>query len=153
MMKKDTDIHGRRSGIPCSCCPAARKRQMTVTLPAAKDSGSEKIQIVATLFPQYDFARQIAGDKADVRLLLPPGVESHSYEPTPSDIIKINDSDLFIYTGKYMEAWSGKIIDSMKDSGVEKYCAGRIAGRRPLKRTKTRMRSILYDPHIWTDPH
>ncbi|MGI6746800.1 MAG: metal ABC transporter substrate-binding protein [Anaerovoracaceae bacterium] len=75
-----------------------------------------KVQIVATLFPQYDFARQIAGDKAEVTLLLPPGMESHSYEPTPSDIIKINESDLFIYTGKNMEIWSQKIIDGMKSS-------------------------------------
>jgi hypothetical protein len=72
-----------------------------------------KVQIVATLFPQYDFARQIAGDKAEVTLLLPPGMESHSYEPTPSDIIKINESDLFIYTGKNMEIWSQKIIDGL----------------------------------------
>lgn len=69
---------------------------------------------MATLFPQYDFARQIAGDKAEVTLLLPPGMESHSYEPTPSDIIKINESDLFIYTGKNMEIWSQKIIDGKK---------------------------------------
>lgn len=46
-------------------------------------SDTDQLQIVTTLFPQYDFARQIAGDKAEVTLLLPPGMESHSYEPTP----------------------------------------------------------------------
>jgi len=76
------------------------------------ENSNEKIKIVTTLFPQYDFARQIAGDKAEVALLLPPGAESHSFEPTPSDIITINKADIFIYTGKYMEPWAEKIIQS-----------------------------------------
>ena len=76
----------------------------------------KKIKIVATLFPQYDFARQIAGDYADVTLLLPPGMESHSYDLRPSDMIKIRESDMFIYTGKYMETWAQTIIDSLDDS-------------------------------------
>ena len=66
---------------------------------------SDKLKIVTTLFPQFDFARTIAGNLADVQLLLPPGSESHSYEPTPADIIAINEADLFIYTGDDMEAW------------------------------------------------
>lgn len=76
----------------------------------------KKIKIVATLFPQYDFARQIAGDYADVTLLLPPGMESHSYDLRPSDMIEIRESDMFIYTGKYMETWAQTIIDSLDDS-------------------------------------
>lgn len=75
-----------------------------------------KLKIVATLFPQYDFARQIAGDYADVTLLLPPGMESHSYDLRPSDMIEIKESDMFIYTGKYMETWAQTIIDSLDDS-------------------------------------
>ena len=91
----------------------------------AKDGGNDgdtqrdsdkKIKIVATLFPQYDFARQIAGDYADVTLLLPPGMESHSYDLRPSDMIEIRESDMFIYTGKYMETWAQTIIDSLDDS-------------------------------------
>lgn len=76
----------------------------------------KKIKIVATLFPQYDFARQIAGDYADVTLLLPPGMESHSYDLRPADMIEIRESDMFIYTGKYMEVWAQTIIDSLDDS-------------------------------------
>ena len=55
------------------------------------ESVSDKVKIVTTLFPQYDFARVIGGDKVDVKLLLPAGMESHSYEPTPADIIEINN--------------------------------------------------------------
>ena len=91
----------------------------------ARDGGNDgdtrrdsdkKIKIVATLFPQYDFARQIAGDYADVTLLLPPGMESHSYDLRPSDMMEIRESDMCIYTGKYMETWAQTIIDSLDDS-------------------------------------
>jgi zinc transport system substrate-binding protein len=120
-------------------------------VPAVESAKSDKIQVVATLFPQYDFTRQIAGDKAEVTLLLPPGVESHSYEPTPSDVIKISQSDLFIYTGKYMEAWSGKIIDGMKDSGSDSYVLDVSQGIDLLKSDDVDAEHP-YDPHIWTDP-
>lgn len=82
----------------------------------ADDGTGKRLKIVATLFPQYDFARQIAGDYADVTLLLPPGMESHSYDLRPADMIEIRESDMFIYTGKYMETWAQTIIDSLDDS-------------------------------------
>lgn len=74
--------------------------------------------IVTTLFPQYDFARQLVKDKAEVVLLLSPGVESHDFEPTPSDIILINKADLFIYTGDEMEPWVAKILDSIDNESL-----------------------------------
>ena len=68
------------------------------TVPVEKaDDG--KIQIVATLFPYYDFARAIVGDRADVTLLLSPGREAHSFEPTPLDAVTISESDVFLYNG------------------------------------------------------
>jgi ABC-type Zn uptake system ZnuABC Zn-binding protein ZnuA len=72
-----------------------------------------KKQIITTIFPIYDFVREIAKDRVEVTLLLPPGVEAHSFEPTPRDIATILESDLFIYTGKYMEPWAHKIVDSL----------------------------------------
>ena len=76
-------------------------------------TSSNKVEVVATLFPQYDFVRQIGKDKVNVSLLLTPGTETHTYEPTPQDIVNINNADLFIYTGKYMEPWSDKIANSI----------------------------------------
>lgn len=87
---------------------------------ASDQGGVEKLSIVTSLFPQYDFARAIAGDKAEVMLLLPPGAESHTFDPKPSDMTKIYDSDLFIYTGKIMEPWADRVIDGMKDGGAGK---------------------------------
>ena len=91
------------------------KRGNTETVEDNTGEG-ERLTIVTTLFPQYDFARQIAGEYADVVMLLPPGMESHSYDLRPADMIKIQESDIFIYTGKYMEAWSQTIIDSLDGS-------------------------------------
>lgn len=75
-----------------------------------------KIQIIATLFPQYDFAKHIVGDKAEVKLLLNSGVETHHYEPTPKDMISINQSDLFLYTGTTLEPWTSGIITSIDEN-------------------------------------
>ncbi len=71
-----------------------------------------KLSIITTLFPQYDFAKAIGGDKVEVTLLLPPGVEAHAYEPKPSDISKINNAAIFVYTGEFMEPWAHDIIES-----------------------------------------
>ncbi|MGM9550889.1 MAG: metal ABC transporter substrate-binding protein [Clostridia bacterium] len=75
---------------------------------------TDKITVIATLFPQFDFARQIGGDKVSVTLLLPPGSESHNYDPSPSDMALISKSDLFIYTGDNMEPWAGDIASSVQ---------------------------------------
>lgn len=78
---------------------------------------TSKIKVVTTLFPQYDFTNQIGKDAVEVKMLLKPGVESHTYEPAPSDIIEINKADIFLYTGDEMEPWVSKILDSL-DSDV-----------------------------------
>lgn len=77
---------------------------------SGKNNTNEKKQIVTTLFPQYDFAKQIVGDQMDVSLLLPTGVESHAFEPTPKDVLNIQNAALFIYTGENMEAWAPKLL-------------------------------------------
>ncbi|MDR1745162.1 MAG: metal ABC transporter substrate-binding protein [Planctomycetota bacterium] len=76
-----------------------------------------KLKIVASLFPQYDFARRIAGEKADVSLILPPGAESHSFEPTPGDMRDIASADLFIFTGEHMEPWAKRLADAASSPG------------------------------------
>ncbi len=84
------------------------------TVPVEKaDDG--KLQIVATLFPYYDFARAIVGDRADVTLLLSPGCEAHSFEPTPLDAVTISESDVFLYNGGEGEYW----VDSMLGAAGE----------------------------------
>lgn len=73
----------------------------------------KKLTIVTTMFPQFDFTRAVAGDKADITMLLKPGAESHSYEPTPKDMKKIHKADLFIYTGAENDAWAESLLKNM----------------------------------------
>lgn len=77
---------------------------------------SDKLRIVTTLFPAFDFARNIAADNAEVTLLLPPGVEPHSYEPTPKDMVEIQNCDIFICNGGESESWIEGILDSLDSS-------------------------------------
>lgn len=75
-----------------------------------KPHDETKLQIVCTSFPAYDFAREIAGDRAELTLLIKPGSEVHSYEPTPKDMIRIQESDLFICNGGESEQWAETLI-------------------------------------------
>ena len=84
----------------------------------ADSGGDGKISVVTTIFPPYDFVREIAGDEADIKMLLKPGEETHSYEPTPQDIIAIQNSDVFIYTGGENDVWVEDILSSMPDSDM-----------------------------------
>lgn len=79
------------------------------------DAASQKLAVVTTLFPQFDFARAIGGDRAAVSLLLPPGVEAHAYEPKPSDVVAIDRADLFVYTGEFMEPWAHELVEGITD--------------------------------------
>lgn len=89
-------------------------------MPKSKITESEnKLNIVTTIFPQYDFARQVAGKHAEVNMLLKPGAESHSFEPTPQDIKKIQNADIFIYTGGENDTWVEDILSSMGDKKPE----------------------------------
>ena len=73
---------------------------------------SDKLNIVVTTFSTYDFAKQIVGDKADVTFLLGPGVDSHSYEPSAKDLVKLKNADVFIYIGGEMEQWVDKVLET-----------------------------------------
>ena len=68
------------------------------------------INIVCTVFPAYDFTREIAGDRANVILLLPPGAETHSFEPTPQDMTALIGCDLVIANGGVGESWLDSLI-------------------------------------------
>lgn len=77
---------------------------------------TEKLEIVTTIFPEYDWVRQIAGDKVsdmDITMLLDNGVDMHSYQPTADDIMKISGCDLFIYVGGESDEW---VNDALKEA-------------------------------------
>ena len=76
-------------------------------------NNNEELSVVTTIFPYYDFTRNIIGNDDNITLLLSPGSELHSYEPTPKDIVKINNADIFIYTGGESDEWVEGVLDSI----------------------------------------
>ena len=77
-------------------------------------SGSGRLKVVTTLFPYYDFVRQVAGDRVELSMVIPAGMDSHSFEPTPKDIRMIQNADILIANGGTMELWVERVLDSFK---------------------------------------
>jgi len=78
-----------------------------------EDAAKDRLVIVATVFAAYDFSRTIAGAVAEVRLLVPPGVESHSFEPSPADMMLLSSADVFLCAGGESDAWLDKVLASL----------------------------------------
>lgn len=122
-----------------------------------KQLETKKLTVVTTLFPLYDFAKNIGGQYAEVFLLLPPGVESHGFEPTPEDIIRINKANIFVYTGKYMEPWAEKILKGIDNKAL--VIVDSSKGVKLIKGADDHSHSHGHkhahahemDPHIWLD--
>ena len=122
---------------------------------------TEKVQVVCTLFPYYDFARAIGGDDAEVTLLIAAGKETHSFEPTPLDVIKLSKADVFLYNGGESEEWVEDILDAagenirvtaammeLVDLEEEEFVEGMQVGGHAEEEEE----EIEYDEHIWTSP-
>jgi zinc transport system substrate-binding protein len=121
--------------------------------PADKSAGDghHKLRVITTIFPLYDMAKNVGAEKAAVSLLLPPGVEAHSFEPTPGDIVKINEADIFIYTGRFMEPWAEEIIRGAATKNLIVVDASRGTKMVPgVFHDKDEPAGSL-DPHIWLD--
>lgn len=120
--------------------------------------------VVATVFPAYDFARAVGGDLAEVTMLLPPGAESHSYEPTPADILAVQSCDLFIYIGGESDEWVDRIWHTVEPVGdslrmmecVETLEEETAEGMQELPNREHDHEGagqvVELDEHIWTSP-
>ena len=104
--------------------------------------------IVATNFPSYDFAKNIVGDRGNVYLLLPPGGESHTYEPTAKDIIKISEADIFIYTGGESDAWIETVLSTIPKKPLTIKMMDFVEICQDVHSHKDHTHSV--DEHIWT---
>lgn len=109
-----------RKNIICLICAAviAFSGFLTGCSEASSQKDSDRLSIVTTCFPPYDFARAVTGDSADITMLLCPGAEAHSYEPTPLDILKIQQCDVFIYVGGEGEVWAEEILEATDTSDM-----------------------------------
>lgn len=114
-----------------------------------------KLNIVTSIYPIYDFAKQIAGDKANVTMLLSPGVEVHDFEPTPQDIIYIQKSNLFLYTGKELEPWASTLISGIDNQeNIKNITTGinLLENEEDDHEQSSHQEHEKYDTHIWLDP-
>ena len=103
------------SCVLTACTPrrgAASSDSSSNPLKGADASGDTRLNVVTTLFPYYDFLRQIAGDSIRLTMVVPAGMDSHSFEPTPADMITIQNADLLVCNGGTMEQWLSQVLDS-----------------------------------------
>ena len=126
---------------------------------AQSEPEGEGISVVATVFAPYDFARQLVGERGEVTLLLPPGSEAHSYEPSPKDIIEIQNCDLFIYVGGVSDAWVSDVLESVGGEVrtvtlmdcVELLEEEHVEGME-VDEEEHDDGGVEYDEHVWTSP-
>ena len=118
-----------------------------------------RLRIVTTVFPAYDFARQVAGDQAKVTLLVPPGAETHSFEPTAQDMRRIQSCDLLICNGGESEVWLETLLAGQETeipSLVMLECVEALEEelKEGMQETEEEgeEEEIEYDEHVWTSP-
>lgn len=127
---------------------------------AGVETKPSELKVVSTIFASYDFARQIAGDYGEISMLLKPGAESHSYEPTPKDIVTIGECDVFIYVGGENDAWVDDILESVDTSNmiiikmldlVDKCKEEHVEGMEH-DHDHEEHEHEEWDEHVWTSP-
>lgn len=111
-------------------------------------AGDDKISVVASFYPMYDFASKIGGDKVSVKNLTPAGVEPHDWEPSSTDMITMEKADIFIYNGLGMETWADSVLGSLSN---KKLVAVEASKNVPLLEGSENDGGG-YDPHVWLNP-
>ncbi len=143
---------------------------LALLLSCSSGGGPEKksvrLQVVATIFPVYDFARKIGGDKVAVTMLIPPGTDAHHFELKPSDIVMVSKSDIFLFTSFEMEQWAYKVINAAAEKtnmlAVETGQGTSLlpwssshghddADHETASPENDLHHSAKFDPHIWLD--
>lgn len=124
-----------------------------------KKEAKDKLNIVTTFYPMYDFASNVVQDRGNVSMLIDGGVEPHDYEPSPKDMAKIQDADVFIYNSKEMETWVESVLKNIDTSKIKVIEASKgiefLEGSHSeaeAEDEKDDGHSHAVDPHVWLDP-
>ena len=128
-------------------------------------SSNEKIQVMTTFYPMYEFTKQVVGDKGDIELLIPAGTEPHDFEPAAKDLAKISDSDVFVYNSPELETWTDNLTDTIDTKQTEIIQASKDiklmegteheheeAHDHDTQEHEEHGHSHELDPHVWLDP-
>lgn len=129
-----------------------------------ENTESDKLQVVTTFYPMYDFTKQVAQDDAEVSMLLEAGMEVHSFEPSSQMIAEIQDADVFIYNSPEMETWVPDVLASIDTSDMVVICASdaimlleyegeaHAHDHESEEKGANAGHSHTVDPHVWLDP-
>lgn len=129
-----------------------------------ENTESDKLQVVTTFYPMYDFTKQVAQDDAKVSMLLEAGMEVHSFEPSSQMIAEIQDADVFIYNSPEMETWVPGVLASIDTSDMVVICASdaitlleyegeaHAHDHESEEEGANAGHSHTVDPHVWLDP-
>ena len=127
---------------------------------AAVDAHTMKVKVIASFFPLYDFTRQVAGDRAEVSVMVPPGVEPHDWEPTPRQIQDARNADMLVFNGAGFEAWVERIdakfavntSEGLELLASEGHDEEHEEGEGHEEERDDEHEHGAFDPHIWLNP-
>jgi len=124
--------------------------------------------VVASFYPLYEFSRQVAGDRAEVGSMVPPGVEPHDWEPAPQDVARLEKAQVFVYNGAGFEPWADKLLANLGGKGplvavategiellpadLPGHAHDHGHGKAPRDKKLVKSEAIRQDPHVWLDP-
>lgn len=125
-----------------------------------KPAGEEKLQVVTTFYPMYDFTKHVAQDLAEVSVLVPSGTDTHGFEPSAKDVAKIQEADVFVYNSVEMETWVPSILETIDSTDIVIVDASEgielLDGDHGHEEEEHDHEEEGYshevDPHIWLDP-
>jgi zinc transport system substrate-binding protein len=153
-------LAGIVAGSSLACRLAAVGLAVGIATAAAPAPAAERPLVLASFYPLYEFARAVAGDRAEVVTLVPPGVEPHDWEPSPQDIVQVQKARLFIYNGAGLEPWVDRLTREVRGGAAavvkttEKI--NLLTGAQPHdhgpKGTQAHAHRAEPDPHVWLDP-
>lgn len=142
-------------GKPLAIRPMKRTRVLlwiwSLGLPILLALSSEKpvpLKVVASVFPLREFAMEIAGNRGEVSLLLPPGAGVHTWQPRASDILRLSSADVLVYVGSGLEPWIPDLLRSLEEPRPKVLA---LAESLPLLRHEEDHEGHDHDPHVWLD--
>lgn len=122
--------------------------------PITEGASNQKLKVTASFYPLYEFSKNIGGDKADVSTFIPSGIEPHDWDPSSGDILKLRETDIFVYNGAGFEPFVDQLIDSGEYGNVVfvESTTGLTLMRSEHNDEKEYGNESKYDPHVWLDP-
>lgn len=124
---------------------------------STEEEANDKLEVYASVYPMYDFAKKIGKDRIKLRLMIPPGAEPHDWEPTAKLMAQMESADVLIYNGAQLEMWVDKVIGSLSNENLIAVETTKHVKLRSFHEDEENDHNKehnhgQYDPHVWLDP-